>query len=224
MKILWCVTGAGHYLEECAEKLEGLADKEEVTLVFSGAGKEVAVMYGLFDRMCRCAERIILEEEQGASSPFVGTLTRKEFDRVVVAPCTANTVAKIVHGVADSLVTNIVAQAGKAKIPVYLLPTDSVKTQETVLPIWIDKDKCRSCKSCAAKKKCKKNAFYFFGRMRIDLSKCVGCRKCIAACPNDAVSFAKKVLIESRDVDLGNTEALKRIDGITVAKNTEELV
>jgi flavoprotein len=134
MSILWCITGAGHLLDECVEKIEELSKTAEVTVVFSDAGYEVALMYGLFDRIKNSAAEIILEKNQRKSSPFVGRLYKKEFEKVIVAPCTANTTAKVVHGIADSLVTNIVAQSGKAGTPVYILPTDAVKALKTKLP------------------------------------------------------------------------------------------
>ena len=121
-------------MDECVEKIEKISETAEVTVVFSDAGYEVAVMYGLFERIKKCASEIILEKNQGKSSPFVGRLTKKEFERVIVAPCTANTTAKIVHAIADSLITNIVAQAGKADITVFILPTDAVKDLKTKLP------------------------------------------------------------------------------------------
>ena len=53
----------------------------------------------------------------------------------LVAPATANTTAKIAYGIADTLITNSVAQAMKAKVPVYIFPPDNKKgTVETILP------------------------------------------------------------------------------------------
>jgi flavoprotein len=47
------------------------------------------------------------------------------YDRLVIAPATANTVAKCALGIADTLPTNLFAQAGKAGVPSVILPTDS---------------------------------------------------------------------------------------------------
>jgi len=41
-----------------------------------------------------------------------------------VSPATANTTAKIAHGIADSLISNCVAQAVKGGTPVYIYPVD----------------------------------------------------------------------------------------------------
>ena len=47
-----------------------------------------------------------------------------EFDCFIIAPATANTVAKIAHGIADTLISNAAAQAMKAEVPVYIFPVD----------------------------------------------------------------------------------------------------
>jgi flavoprotein len=47
----------------------------------------------------------------------------------------ANTAAKIAYGIADSLLTNGVAQAAKAKIPIYIYPADQDEgSVTTILP------------------------------------------------------------------------------------------
>ena len=42
----------------------------------------------------------------------------------LVCPVSANTVAKIVYGIADTLITNCVAQAIKGGMQVYIFPSD----------------------------------------------------------------------------------------------------
>ena len=42
----------------------------------------------------------------------------------LVCPASANSVAKIVHGIADTLITNCVAQAIKGGMVVHLFPSD----------------------------------------------------------------------------------------------------
>ncbi len=52
-----------------------------------------------------------------------------------VAPATANTVAKLVHGIADTLLTNCVSMANKAGREVFILPVDRERgTITTTLP------------------------------------------------------------------------------------------
>ena len=122
MRVLWCVTGGEYLLRECVELMGELG---EVTIVLSSAGEEVAGMYGFIDKIKAAAEEVVCEGGQPACAPIVMRLV--SYDRVVVAPCTANTVAKVVSGIADSLVSNIVAQALKVGVEVVVLPTDAVK-------------------------------------------------------------------------------------------------
>jgi len=74
--------------------------------------------------------------EHGANSPFIaGQRQMGKFDLFLVCPMSANTAAKIAYGIADSLLTNGVAQAAKAKIPIYIYPADqSEGAVTTILP------------------------------------------------------------------------------------------
>ncbi len=120
MGVLWCVTGGGHMMRECADRIKST---KAVTVAFSQAGEEVARLYKVFEQISSSADEVILERNQGKSAPAVMRLGR--YEKVIVAPATANTVAKIANGVADTLVTNIIAQSLKLGLPVRLLPTDA---------------------------------------------------------------------------------------------------
>ncbi|MFQ6126445.1 MAG: flavoprotein [Candidatus Heimdallarchaeota archaeon] len=57
--------------------------------------------------------------------PFIsGPLQKGAYNFLLVVPATANTVAKIVVGIVDTLVTNSVSQAHKGAIPIYIFPVD----------------------------------------------------------------------------------------------------
>ncbi len=55
---------------------------------------------------------------------LAGPLQIGSYDFFIACPISANTVAKIAHGIADNLITNCVAQAIKGGMEVYLLPSD----------------------------------------------------------------------------------------------------
>jgi len=118
-------------LAETTAVMEKISKKHRITIAFSTAAYEVTAMYNLLDRIKNVSKKVILEKDQGASAPFCCRMNKKNFDRIIVAPCTANTVAKIVNGIADTLVTNVVAQGMKGKIPVTVVPTDLKKKVET---------------------------------------------------------------------------------------------
>ncbi|CEG13728.1 Archaeal flavoprotein [groundwater metagenome] len=118
MKILWCVTGAGQFLKECVEILD---ENDNVqTVAISEAGEDVLKMYGIKLN----TKHKILESEQSKSFPFCGKVCKGDYDLIIAAPVTSNTVAKLASGISDSLLTVIITQAIKSTIPVYLLPTD----------------------------------------------------------------------------------------------------
>lgn len=115
----WCLTGAGHFLEESIEMALRCG---HVSFFLSRAAVEVVAMYRLMDRITAGGNRVVKEE--GYSSPACGEMALGRFNRLVIAPATSNTVAKCALGIADTLPTNLFAQAGKALVPTFVLPTD----------------------------------------------------------------------------------------------------
>jgi archaeoflavoprotein AfpA len=126
LKVAWGITGAGDLLDETVEAVRAIVDHHdvEVTVVLSRAAVGVVRWYRVWDRLCDIAGGAPAEEKS-ANIPFVvGKLQTGRYDCLLVAPATANSVAKIVHGIADTLITNAVAQAVKADVPVIVLPVD----------------------------------------------------------------------------------------------------
>jgi flavoprotein len=63
--------------------------------------------------------------EKTPNIPFyAGPLQLGKYDLFLVAPVSANTIAKIVYGIADTLITNCVAQAIKGGHTAYIFPSD----------------------------------------------------------------------------------------------------
>ncbi len=128
-RLAWAVTGSGHYLKEC---LEIVRELEDVDLFYSRAGEEVVRMYG-YDPKALVAEGRVYRD-RAASSPPVGLFYRGDYHTLVVAPATSNTVAKMVLGLSDTLVTNVYAQAGKCRIPSIVLACDTESEVDTPAP------------------------------------------------------------------------------------------
>jgi flavoprotein len=128
-RLAWAVTGSGHYLDEC---LEIIRDLDGVDLFYSRAGEEVVRMYGHDPKAINNEGRVY--RDRAASSPPVGLFYRGDYHTLVVAPATSNTVAKMVLGLSDSLVTNVYAQAGKCRIPSIVLACDTEPEMETPAP------------------------------------------------------------------------------------------
>ena len=120
-RLAWGITGAGHFLPGCADLI---LDQAEVDLFLSRAAEEVVRMYGLEERLLISSRRFYRESRSRASAPQVARFFRGDYDSLIVAPATGNSVAKFSYGIADSLISNLFAQAGKCRVPIIVLPTD----------------------------------------------------------------------------------------------------
>jgi dihydromethanopterin reductase (acceptor) len=226
MNIAWAISGAGHYLEETFSEMEEVAKDHKVTVFLSKSGEEVVRAYGLLDRLKRISPGGYLQEvftasEEGSSAPSTGRFFLKRYDALIVAPATTNTVAKIVYGISDTLVTNAVSHAMKSMTPVYILPVDTVvKEATTKLPYYIDKALCRLCSKCPPAEACKEGAISGY---RIDLLRCTACGICEEFCEYGAIVGGKKVKMRARQVDVENVNKLKKMEYITVLKHPEEI-
>ena len=170
-KIVWGITGSGDLISEIFEVMEEISkmNRLKITAVLSKAAVTVLKWYKLNDSLDRIADRILVEKD--ANTPFiVGPLQTGEYDALIVAPATANTVAKIVNGIADTIITNSVSQTNKTHVDIYILPVDQkMGTTTTILP----------------------------GGKKLDLSM--------------------------RDVDVENTNRLRKMKGIVVLEKPKEI-
>lgn len=135
-RIVWGITGSGDLISEIFAEMEELAREKdlEITAVLSKAAVKVLDWYKLTDKLHRIALKVFVEED--ANTPFiVGPLQTGQFDCLLVAPATANTVAKVVNGIADTIITNAISQTNKTNTGIYILPVDRKKgTTITTLP------------------------------------------------------------------------------------------
>lgn len=227
MRIGFAFTGAGHLLRESVQVAEKLASEHEVTIFLSGAAEEVLKMYGLYERVVKLTggkyRELATDSNQKFSFPITGRFSLGKYDLLIVSPATANTVSKIVYGIADTLVTNVVAQAGKGAVPVYMVPVDiHPGPVDTVLPSKMESSKCENCDDCYAALACEQGAI--IPHEEIDLTKCIGCGLCRNTCPNDAISEGKIITIYMRDIDIENTRKLSSIDNIQIFETPDEVL
>lgn len=227
MRIGFAFTGAGHLLNESVQVAEKLAKDHEVTIFLSGAAEDVLKMYGLYERVTRLTggkyRELATDSNQKFSYPITGRLSLGKYDLLIVSPATANTVSKIVHGIADTLVTNAVAQAGKGAVKTLMVPVDIHSGPiDTVLPSKMETTKCQNCDECVAALACPECAI--IPHDEIDLTKCVGCGQCRNTCPYDAISEGKIITMYMRDIDIDNTRKLSEIDDIQIFEHPKDLL
>ena len=170
-KIVWGITGAGDLISEIFEVMEEVSNTKglEISAVLSKAAVTVLRWYKLQDKLDIIAKKVYVEKD--ANTPFVvGPLQVGQYDGLLVAPLTANSVAKIVNGIADTLITNAISQTNKTNMDIYLLPVDQKKgTTTTILP----------------------------GNEKLELT--------------------------IRDIDVDNTDRLKKMEGIIVLEKPQEI-
>ncbi|MBI5637840.1 MAG: flavoprotein [Nitrospinae bacterium] len=121
-KIAWGITGAGHFLRESLEAAAGLGD---VDFFASEAGAEVLKLYG-------AAPPSPPRIDKSASTLACRAFAAGTYDLLVIAPATSNSVAKFVHGISDTMITTLFAQAGKCRVPIVVLPTDVEEVIDTM--------------------------------------------------------------------------------------------
>ncbi len=132
LRIAWGITGCGDYLKESLDIMKDLAREHnlDVRVYLSEAGEMVVKWYRLFNDLKTSFPKTY--SEKSPNIPFlVGDLQLGKYDFLLITPSTSNTVAKIAAGISDTLLTNAVAQAMKAKVPVYIYPADQRKGEVT---------------------------------------------------------------------------------------------
>lgn len=136
IKLAWGITGAGDFMPQTFEAMEDLKKKGgiKITAILSQAAVKVVKIYKLWDRLPIIADKILIEKD--SNTPFiVGALQTKKYNALLVAPTTGNSTAKIVHGISDSLLTNVVSMTNRTKTPIFILPVEKEGREvKTILP------------------------------------------------------------------------------------------
>lgn len=124
-RLAWALTGSGHYLRECLDIISRL---ENVDLFLSRAAAEILQQYGYQHSVGR------VFQDKTASSVPVELFYQGKYHTLVIAPTSSNTVAKMVAGISDNLVTNLYAQAGKTHLPSIIFACDTGPELESEAP------------------------------------------------------------------------------------------
>lgn len=124
-RLAWAITGSGHYLKECLDIIHTLDD---VDLFLSKAAAEVLQQYGYKHSVGK------VYQDKTASSVPVELFYEGKYHTLIIAPATSNTIAKMVCGISDNLVTNLYAQAGKTRVPSIIFACDTAAELESDAP------------------------------------------------------------------------------------------
>ena len=126
-KVAWGITGAGDKIAEIIGVMKDLKkqseDVVEIEVFLSKAAETMLKFYRLEDELKQSFAKVTVESN--SNSPFLAAwLQIHKYEFLLIAPATSNTVAKIAHGIGDTLLTNSAIMSLKAFVPVYILPTD----------------------------------------------------------------------------------------------------
>jgi archaeoflavoprotein AfpA len=136
MKIAWGITGSGDKIRETFEMMSKLSqiykEKYEMEIFVSKSGEQVLKYYNLINLLKINFNKIWIEKD--ANNPFLsGRLQNGEFKLLLIAPATSNTVAKVAHGISDTMLTNGIIQALKVYVPVFIMPSDLREGETTTI-------------------------------------------------------------------------------------------
>jgi archaeoflavoprotein AfpA len=124
-RFAWGITGSGDDIRAICDVMKSIVAEYpeiDVRVYVSKAAEQMLTWYRLIDEL-RSAFKV--QAEQTANTPFLaGELQSGKYDFLVIAPSTSNTTAKIALGIGDTMITNAVSMAAKARVPVYVLPCE----------------------------------------------------------------------------------------------------
>ncbi len=124
-KLMWAITGTGYVLQESIDLMKELQEdfNVDLTVILSKEGAAVVKWYKKWLALTEAVKKVKVEKTPNI--PFyAGPLQLGNYDLFLACPVSANSVAKIVYGIADTLITNCVAQAIKGGQTVYIFPSD----------------------------------------------------------------------------------------------------
>ncbi len=126
-KIVWAITGSGDRVIETTKIMKEINKKYEdefdIRIYISKAGDQVLKYYGLFKELEIDFDKTWVEIN--SNEPFLaGQIQLGQFEFMLIAPTTSNTVAKISLRIADSLIPNAAIMGQKVGIPIYIMPSD----------------------------------------------------------------------------------------------------
>jgi archaeoflavoprotein AfpA len=127
IKIAWGITGAGDKIAEIIETMKDLKQqgegRVEIDVYISKAADTMLKFYRLDEELRKSFAKVSLESNP--NSPFLaGFMQSGKYEFLLIFPASSNTVAKIVNGIGDTLITNSAIMSLKAFVPVWIMPVD----------------------------------------------------------------------------------------------------
>ncbi len=120
MKLAYAFCGSFCTHSESLNAMKRLSDGNELTPVLSEAARDTDTRFGKAHDLRKNVTLISGNEPILSISAAEEKITRGNYDAVIVAPCTGNTLAKIANGITDSTVTMCVKAQLRCRRPVVI--------------------------------------------------------------------------------------------------------
>lgn len=247
--VIWCYTGAGYGYKENYNQIINLnRNAIPIIIIFSNAGALVANRYGFFWNLAQTTiekdlihfifenekvlqfnikkllEQADLSYSTAPNDPafsYAISLANNDAVRCIIgSPLTANTTAKLVNGIADTYITNLIVHGLKAGKKIGIFPTDASFSEVTsFLPVRYHR---KTISRKIDPKLCQFNAIRItnFDQIEYLAHYCVGCLKCVHEFP-EVFSSLEEITIKIRQIDAQN--ANKLASELTVFKEPEQI-
>ena len=126
-KVAWGITGAGDKIQEIIETMKDLKKQSEdileIDVYISKAGETMLKFYRLDEELKNNFAKVTVE--MNSNAPFLaGMVQSGKYEFLLIMPASSNTVAKLVNGIGDTLLTNSALMSLKAFVPVWVMPVD----------------------------------------------------------------------------------------------------
>lgn len=126
-KVAWGITGAGDKIQEIIETMKDLKKQSEdileIDVYISKAGETMLKFYRLDEELKNNFTKVTVE--MNSNTPFLaGMVQSGKYEFLLIMPASSNTVAKLVNGIGDTLLTNSALMSLKAFVPVWVMPVD----------------------------------------------------------------------------------------------------
>jgi dihydromethanopterin reductase (acceptor) len=246
--IVWCITGGGDFFDENYRVFTHLLSKKyPILTIFSDAGALVYNRYGFFWKLYKSNLKMtnlhVLFESQYVLDFNIAQLLKQTrinysvlpkdptfakgiwlanyiIKCIIASPLTSNSVAKLVTGINDTLILNILSAGKKAGQLIGILPTDRGSDSITsTLPVRqrkplnsVDMD----LKVCPYDALDSRN----LPKVEYRSEYCVGCRICVEKYP-EYFTVDEKIEIYVRSIDQQNTQKLS--DEFRVFHSVDEI-
>jgi len=247
--IVWCLTGGGDFYDENYKVFTKLlSEGQPILAIFSNAGAIVFNRYGFFWRLSKLKfsnpHVLFLFESEESLQPNIQFLlgqanisynvfpedpafslgiwlANQKIKCIIASPLTANSVAKLTHGVADTLIVNILSAGKKANQLIGVFPTDrGVDAILSKLPV---RQKKPLLKSIININVCTFGALKIVSStfVKYSLEVCVGCQNCVKKYP-EFFAVNEEIEIQVRKVDQANSQKLA--DEFQLFQSPDEII